>query len=277
MKYTLEIAFAGLYLLVPDPELRAVHVLFPSGEADPSRHAPEGPGHSDPAHVHDGAESHGMPQHDVLLAFEESRSLKTIALNGFDLNLSALNRETVVPELPPNVFELSDQRRGPLAFPPPLARAERPGGVFNGRVTLRGGMFDVYSESDFTIPGRQGVHKLAGTIIWKVELPGRDFPGAPLNSLLGGEAASIPPLQATGDIATRVIRFGIVHCPESIRVNTLEEILEPGVKFDADHMEMLYTLLPDADTPVIPVPAAGGPAAGPELRWPARCLGARTV
>ncbi len=268
MKYTLRIAFAGVYLVVPDDELKVVHVLFP-------RHGPHG------NHGHGGSHTGhvDMPPHDVILAADEERKLPAISLNGFDLNLSGLSLDSTMPMLPPNLYTLTDvsaPTRTGVVCPLDVARSGNPVELFNARVTLRGGMFEVYSASSFKLEDGSKV-SLAGIIIWKGELVGHGFPGATLTSMYRGVHQSIPPLAPlSDDLDSHDVRLGIVHCPEPIRVDTLEDILQPNATFNADHIEMLYGLVPGVTKPEIPAPDRGGQGTV-HVRWPDRCLGARSA
>ncbi len=280
MKYKLKITFGGLYLVVPDEDLKVVHLLFPAMKARGESHdhgaeaVPPGKTKSAPPAATSHSHHHTVSDepHDAILVFEEARGLSPMILNGFDLNLSALSRTTDMPYIPGEVFDLRDSN-GSVKLPLELARAETPVPWLNCRVTLRGGVFDVVNTGDFIVDGKKVA--LAGTLTWTCELPGRGFPGAPILSMARADHRMLPPLlPIEGSIESHTVGMGIVHCPEQFRVESVEDIITPNVKFDADHMHMLYDMCPEVTGAVIPQPAPGG-SGQPVALWPSRCASAR--
>lgn len=273
MKYSLRVTIAGLYLLVPDEDLKAVHILFP-------RHGPHA-GDAPSQASHDGhagegevATHPGAPPHDAQLAFEAKRDLRPILLNGYDLDLTGLTREPHMPTLPPEVFGLLDDTTA-IACPRDIARSAAAGALFNARLSLRGGSFDVLASGEYELPDGKRV-TLAGTIQWSIELPGRTFPAVALLSLGRGEPSSMPALEPMSDgLDSHTVRFGIVQSPEPFRVATLEQIWDPKATFSSDHMEMLYGVVPGVKKPVIPTPVRTSGATNAVL-WPDRCVGGKT-
>jgi hypothetical protein len=182
-----------------------------------------------------------------------------------------LSREATLPGFPAELFALTDQATGVAACDLSVARSEYADTYLMGRMTLRGGTLVKVRDSAFKFSDGS-VRPLAGIIEWIADLPGEGFPGASLPTLTRGAPASVPPLAPMPEnFVSGAVRMGIVHAPERYRVRTLEELLNPPASYDAEHLEMLYALVPSVTNPVIPTPH--GPV---NMSYPTRCVGARS-
>lgn len=277
MKYTLSVTIAGLFLLVPDEDLKVLHVLFPRGLG--SGHG----GHSGDAGGHEHgapAAAHSMPPHDILLVHEADRDLPPVVLNDRDVDLSSLNRQTDLPGIPSEVFTLRGAE-GDIKGARTRARAAMADRYLLGRLTLRGGRIDTLKKSKFLMPDGS-TRLLAGIVEWSVSLSGDAFPGAVLMSLSRGAHAYLSPLSPiVRAFDDRTVRLGVVHTPEQFQVRTVEDIMSQQGEYDAEHIEMLYEVVGNVRDPVIPSPVnTADPSAssgGPTVRYPTRCVSARTL